>query len=400
MKFGLKHHHTTARVIIFAAIVAFVITSLKAVDVALARSPEAPTAAAHERLVSVYDRGQEKTILTGATTVRQALAAAGVTIDEGHDVVEPGLNTELVSTKYSINIYRARPVTIADGLRRVRITTAHQTPELIAQAAGVVLHPEDAVSMQPPEDLLRDGVDIIMTITRAQLVRLSLFGTVAEVRTRATTIGDLLREKKVKLQSQDVVSLPLDHPVVAGMQIEVWRNGKQMTTVEEVVAPPVERIEDANRPSSHKEIKEPGEAGRRRVTYEIDMLNGKELSRREVAVLILQEPKKRVEVVGVKPDVMPYTGGGNKDQWLAASQIPRDQWGYADWLVKKESGWNPNARNRSSGACGLAQALPCSKVPGNPHDPVNSLNWMHGYVMRRYGSWANAVQHSKARGWY
>ena len=91
---------------------------------------------------------------------------------------------------------------------------------------------------------------------------------------------------------------------------------------------------------------------------------------------------------------------GDKSSWLAASSIPQDQWGNADWLVTKESGWNPNAVNRSSGACGLGQQLPCGKWAGAWNDPVSSLNGMHGYVMGRYGSWANAVNHSKAKGWY
>ena len=102
------------------------------------------------------------------------------------------------------------------------------------------------------------------------------------------------------------------------------------------------------------------------------MQNGIEVARREIANVVTEQPKKQIEIVGSKPATMPYTGGGSKDQWLAASNIPRDQWGYADWLVKKESGWNPNAVNRSNGACGLAQALPCGKVGSNPHDPVVS----------------------------
>ena len=91
---------------------------------------------------------------------------------------------------------------------------------------------------------------------------------------------------------------------------------------------------------------------------------------------------------------------GDKSSWLAASSIPQDQWGSADWLVTKESGWNPNAINRSSGACGLAQALPCSKVGANPHDPVVSLNWMNGYVNGRYGGWPQAYAFWQKNKWY
>ena len=91
---------------------------------------------------------------------------------------------------------------------------------------------------------------------------------------------------------------------------------------------------------------------------------------------------------------------GNKHSWLSASNIPQDQWGNADYLVSKESGWNPNAVNPSSGACGLGQQLPCGKWAGAWNDPVAGLNGMHGYVMGRYGSWSAAVDHSKRMGWY
>ncbi|MCK2036667.1 transglycosylase SLT domain-containing protein [Microbacterium sp. SSW1-49] len=85
-----------------------------------------------------------------------------------------------------------------------------------------------------------------------------------------------------------------------------------------------------------------------------------------------------------------YSGGGAPAEWMAAAGIaPADQ-GYVDYIVSRESGWNPNATNASSGACGLVQALPCSKVPGNGYNPVDNLRWATGYAVGRYGSWAGA----------
>ena len=85
-----------------------------------------------------------------------------------------------------------------------------------------------------------------------------------------------------------------------------------------------------------------------------------------------------------------YTGGGAPAEWMAAAGIAESDWGYVDYIVSRESGWNPNATNKSSGACGLVQALPCSKVPGNGYDPVDNLRWANGYAVGRYGSWAGA----------
>ncbi|WP_229778839.1 transglycosylase SLT domain-containing protein [Microbacterium maritypicum] len=86
----------------------------------------------------------------------------------------------------------------------------------------------------------------------------------------------------------------------------------------------------------------------------------------------------------------PYTGGGAPAEWMAAAGIAESDRQYVDYIVSRESGWNPNATNKSSGACGLVQALPCSKVPGNGYDPVDNLRWATGYATGRYGSWSGA----------
>lgn len=95
-----------------------------------------------------------------------------------------------------------------------------------------------------------------------------------------------------------------------------------------------------------------------------------------------------------------YTGGGAPAEWMALAGIAESDWGYVDYVVSRESGWNPNATNAGSGACGLVQALPCSKVPGNGYDPVDNLRWANGYAVGRYGSWAGAHAFWVANSWW
>lgn len=85
-----------------------------------------------------------------------------------------------------------------------------------------------------------------------------------------------------------------------------------------------------------------------------------------------------------------YSGGGAPAEWMAAAGIASGDWGFVDYVVSRESGWNPNATNSSSGACGLVQAYPCGKVPGNGYNPVDNLRWANGYATGRYGSWQGA----------
>lgn len=95
-----------------------------------------------------------------------------------------------------------------------------------------------------------------------------------------------------------------------------------------------------------------------------------------------------------------YSGGGSPAEWMAAAGIAQSDWGFVDYIVSKESGWNPNARNTSSGASGLVQALPCSKVPGNCFDPVDNLRWGNGYATGRYGSWEGAYNFWRSNHWW
>lgn len=60
------------------------------------------------------------------------------------------------------------------------------------------------------------------------------------------------------------------------------------------------------------------------------------------------------------------------------------------FIYMKESGNNPGAINASSGACGLGQALPCSKMPCSLSDYACQDNFFTGYMTSRYGTWENA----------
>ena len=81
-----------------------------------------------------------------------------------------------------------------------------------------------------------------------------------------------------------------------------------------------------------------------------------------------------------------------------------DQFGCLDSLWTKESGWNPSAQNASSGAYGIPQSLPGSKMASAGADwatnPATQIEWGLGYIQDRYGSPCGAWAHSQSNGWY
>ena len=81
-----------------------------------------------------------------------------------------------------------------------------------------------------------------------------------------------------------------------------------------------------------------------------------------------------------------------------------DQFSCLDSLWEKESGWDPHASNGSSGAYGIPQSLPGSKMASAGSDwqsnPATQIEWGLGYIRDTYGSPCSAWGHSEANGWY
>ena len=73
-------------------------------------------------------------------------------------------------------------------------------------------------------------------------------------------------------------------------------------------------------------------------------------------------------------------------------------------LWQKESGWSSRAHNASSGAHGIPQALPGSKMGSHGSDWATSartqIAWGLDYIADVYGNPSNAWGHSQRTGWY
>jgi hypothetical protein len=80
------------------------------------------------------------------------------------------------------------------------------------------------------------------------------------------------------------------------------------------------------------------------------------------------------------------------------------QFSCLDALWNRESGWNPYASNAGSGAYGIPQALPGSKMASAgadwQTDPATQIRWGLGYIQATYGSPCGAWGHEQGYGWY
>ncbi len=80
------------------------------------------------------------------------------------------------------------------------------------------------------------------------------------------------------------------------------------------------------------------------------------------------------------------------------------EWGCLEKLWDRESHWNERAMNRYSGAYGIPQSLPGSKMASAGADwqtnPATQIKWGLGYIAGRYKTPCGAWAHSQSTGWY
>lgn len=295
------------------------------------------------KYVTFYDDGEKLTVKTDARTVGEALARAEIALGSG-DIVEPAMETEINADNYYINIYRARPVVVKDGVMEKYLMTASYDAKVIAKEAGLTVYDGDEIDMVPNEDFLEMGVATVYELTRNG--------------------GRTITEE---------VEIPFTEETVKDVALEVGKS----------------------------EVRQLGEVGMKKVYYEVQYVDNVEVSRELKLEETVREPVKRVVATGAKPAMRPNSE--TCAEWARQAGVSEADLAAAIDLIYHESGCRVNATNASSGAYGIPQALPGSKMASEGSDwetnPVTQIKWMAKYVSR-YGGWQGAIQFWYSHGWY
>ena len=372
----------------------------------------AAASSSQQRDVTLRVDGQAKVLATSKATVGDVLEAEGITLG-AHDAVLPTEDAS-VTDGLSIDVRYGRPLTLTlDGESRKIWTTARSVQE----ALGFLRldEPDSAVSVSRSAAIGREGLSV--DVVTAKDVTLVSGGKETPVRF-AGTVEELLASKGITPDDDDILSQPAADLLTDGMRVEFTDvEVKSSTKAVEVPFEKTKKKSDELLQGEEK-ITTEGVDGLKRETYRDVYHDGKKVSSKKQSEEVVKKPVTQVTTVGTKkpdpaptpgatstdkPDDLPATTGkrtGTKYDWMRAAGIPESQWQYVDYIVSKESSWNPNAKNPSSGACGLAQAYPCSKLGPNWNDPVVALRWQYNYVNSRYGGYAGAYKFWRANRWY
>lgn len=133
----------------------------------------------------------------------------------------------------------------------------------------------------------------------------------------------------------------------------------------------------------------------------------KEVKQEEPKPAVKEEPKKEQP----KQQVASTPSASKSELQSYARDLVINTYGWTEYdfeclvnLWNRESGWNPNAHNKSSGAHGIPQSLPASKMASEGDDYYTNgytqIRWGLKYIKNRYGSPSNAWSHFQNKNWY
>ncbi|HSX07489.1 MAG TPA: ubiquitin-like domain-containing protein [Candidatus Saccharimonadales bacterium] len=383
-----------------------VLLLIVAVSVVVATGGHPTLAHSESHIVIISHDHQEQTVPTRAATVGDLLDKANITLNTG-DVVEPSADTPITDDNFRVNVYRATPVTIIDGGQRTVAFSAATTGRSIAKQAGIQVFPEDNITLAPTQNFVTTGsIGSEVVIDRAVPVNLNLYGTPVTVRTHAKTVKDLLAEKNIHLAADDNVQPESTAPITPDIQVFVTRHGTVIQSVTQPIPMPVQTVQDDTLSFGTTAVRQQGAPGTEVITYQVQLVNGKEVGRQQIQTVVTQQPVtqivaqgKAVQIPSDKQAVMRLAGIGDSD------------FAYVDYIVSRESGWCPTKLQGQIGSCpayppavipsglgyGLGQATPGSKMSTAGADwqtnAVTQLIWCNGYAVRTYGGWAGAYNH-------
>jgi hypothetical protein len=107
-------------------------------------------------------------------------------------------------------------------------------------------------------------------------------------------------------------------------------------------------------------------------------------------------------VVAAPPD--PGTAKSIAYNMMSSFGFPTSEFSCLDDLWTRESGWMDDAENPTSGAYGIPQALPGSKMASAgadwQTDPATQIRWGLGYIQQTYGNPCAAWNFDQANGGY
>ncbi len=316
--------------------------------------------------------GTSRQVTTMGGTVGDVLSEEGIELS-ARDFVAPAVDTK-IGDGTKIAVKYARPVALTvDGNTSTHWVTAASVSDALTEIGASYQRADLSVSRS--SSIGRDGIDLDVVTAKKLTLKVGAKKN-RSVEVAASTVGDVLDQLGVKVDSDDVVKPAADSALRDGAKIVVERIRVATRTVTgETIPFRTQKQDDDSLTKGETSTVREGRSGTRDATYRVTFRNGKEVARSVVSTKVRSKPVAAVVKVGTAADPAPNYAGGDT-VW--------------DALARCESGGNW-ATNTGNGYYGGLQfsAGTWRSVGGSglPHQASREEQIRRGKILQARSGW-------------
>ena len=218
-----------------------------------------------------------------------------------------------------------------------------------------------------------------------------------------TDVKSVLDAGDITLEPEDTVSPSLTTKVDEKTVITIQRAGASVEVADTAIGFNVVKKETSSLPKGQEKVETEGEEGVMETTNLVTKSGDTVVSSNMISSYVKKAPVDKVILVGTgstssfssaSASIGTTVPAGEMQQWahdyLLSNGYTESDFTATVYIITHESGWSVTATNPSSGAYGLPQALPGSKMVSEGADWATNyqtqLKWFWGYCAQRYGS--------------
>lgn len=278
---------------------------------------------------------------------------------------------------------------------------------------------------------------ILLTTALVGALGVTAFAVVETPNTPTATVADEASEGAVRteLQSLHLTSRGAERAPLATALSEEVKDAEEVGETFALTEMEIEKIpfttktvEDPELEIGKTKVTQKGQDGEKRHIYTVQTDNEPH-TRTVLYTVNVADPVTEITAKGTKPKPEPRPEPKPKPAPAATQNTPtpkvndnptgnraigkemaaargwgNDQYACLDKLWTRESNWRTTAKNPSSGAYGIPQSYPGSKLATAGSDwrtnPRTQITWGLNYIKGRYGTPCSAWGHSQQKGWY
>ncbi|WCZ32139.1 resuscitation-promoting factor [Corynebacterium massiliense] len=313
-------------------------------------------AATSQKDITVDYNGDEIQLATFSSDVKGALESADLEVSD-KDLVYPA-PSEQVDKGDTITVRTAKPVAVSiDGEEKNFDSTALTVEDLVKSLDKV--QPGSAVTADgkklDADERVADGMNL--DVVSPKIVAINNGGKTTYTQIAAKTVGDVLKERGIKLGADDKVSPGENTPLKNGQTITVDKFTEDEVKETESFDAEPHYVDDPELAEGTEEVREEGTPGEKEITYTVKSRNGEEFSREVKDEKELKPATPATIARGTKPaeenSAAGKAGAGDSAQsgntGAAAPAVANG--GVWDSIAQCESGgdWSINTGNGYSG---------------------------------------------------